>query len=402
MKQRHFVFAAALTAATLVGAAGPQFAAVAADAAKAEEIPTFKYDPDWPKQLPNAWMTGNIGAMAIDKNDNIWVAQRPASTTGLSERDALVGAGDCCAPAPPILVFDQQGNLVKSWGEIHTLDPQTKKQTLIGKQVSEPYPEGLWPGSEHGIFVDHQNNVWLSNNGVPSQVLKFTNDGKFLMRIGKQQATSSNDKENLAGPTEMYLDPKTNELFIADGYQNRRVIVFDGTTGAYKRHWGAYGKKPADGPQQTVNDRDPDPEKQKNQWSVVHCLKASNDGLIYVCDRANGRVQVFKKDGTYVKEVWLEPKTVGIGTVFELAFSPDPAQKYMYVGDGSDKKIFILRRSDLKVLGTFGSAGREGGRFMLIHAMVTDSKGNIYVGETIDNNRVQRFNFVGMKAASAK
>lgn len=369
----------------------------------ADEVPTFRYDPDFPKQLPNAWMTGNIGAMAIDKNDRIWVAQRPASTTGLSERDALTGAGDCCAPAPPVLVFDQQGNLLKAWGEIHTLDDKTKKQVLIGKQVSEPYGEGVWPSSEHSIFVDHEDNVWLSNNMPPSQILKFTNDGKLLLRIGKQQATSSNDKENMAGPAGIYVDPKANEIFVGDGYQNRRVVVFDSKTGAYKRHWGAYGKPPTD-PQQPIGMMGPNTDltKQREQFTIVHCLVASNDGLIYVCDRANSRVQVFKKDGTYVGEVFLEPKNIGIGTTYAIAFSSDPQQKYMYVGDGSDKKIFIVRRSDLKLLSSFGGAGREGGRFMLIHAMVTDSKGNLYVGETIDNNRVQRFLFTGMKPASAK
>lgn len=400
MKRQFFRHAAVFGAVFGLGAIGGLQTVYSSEAVTDDEIPTFKYDPNWPKQLPNAWMTGNVGAMTIDKNGHIWVAQRPASTTGLYERDALTGAGDCCAPAPPVLVFDQQGNLLKSWGAIHTEDPATKKQVLIGKQVSPPYAEGLWPSHEHGIYVDHKDNVWLTNSNAPSQLLKFTNDGKFLMRIGKQEATSSNDKENLAGPTQMYVDPKTNEIFVADGYRNRRVIVFDADTGAYKRHWGAYGKKPTDGPQQQgVTVRDPDKEKQRNQFSVVHCLVPSSDGLLYVCDRANSRVQVFRKDGAYVNEVWLEPKDIGAGTAFAIALSPDPEQKYMYVGDAADKKVFILRRKDLKILDTFGGAGREGGRFMLIHAMATDASGNLYVGETVDNNRVQRFLFSGMRSA---
>lgn len=375
--------------------------ACAADATQAEEVPAFRYDPDWPKPLPNAWITGNIGAMAIDKNDHIWVAQRPASTTSLAERYALDGAGDCCAPAPPVLEFDTAGNLLKAWGPIHTDSEDGKTQILIGKQVSEPYPEGLWPAFEHAIFVDHKNNVWLTSNKDPSQLVKFTNDGKLMMRIGTKEAASTNDQANLAGPAGVYVDPKSNEIFVADGYRNRRIIVFDADTGAYKRHWGAYGKQPQDGPTQPMNGKQ-DLKKQREQFVVAHCIVASNDDLLYVCDRANGRIQVFKKNGTYVREGYVEPKNVGIGTVYAIAFSADPQQKFLYVGDGSDKKIFILRRSDLKILSSFGTGGREGGRFELIHAMVTDSKGNLYVGETIDNNRVQRFNFVGMKPAVTK
>jgi len=369
----------------------------AADAKGAAEMPNFRYDPEWPKPLPNKWITGNIGAMTIDKDDRIWVIQRPASVTSLSERDALTGAGDCCAPAPPVLVFDMQGNLLKHWGPIHDKTKDGKAITLLPKQYGDPYPEGMWPTDEHAIFVDYKNNVWITSNHGDSQLLKFTNDGKFLLRIGKQEATTNTDKLNLAGPAGVYVDPATNEVFVADGYINRRVVVFDADTGDYKRHWGAYGKPPLDLPPGKL-----DPEVKKSQFAVAHCLMHSNDGLLYVCDRSNGRVQVFKKDGTYVNEVWLEPKTIGIGTVFAVAFSADKDQKYMYVGDGSDKKVFILDRKSLKVLGTFGTPGREGGRFMLIHAMATDSKGNLYVGETIDNNRVQRFNANGMTPATAK
>lgn len=400
MNQCRWVFAAALANAALF-AAGSDHIAYGADAAASEELPTFRYDPEWPKPLPNAWITGNIGAMAVDKNDHIWVAQRPASTTGLSERDALTGAGDCCAPAPPVLEFDPQGNLVQAWGEIHTAESQSKEHVLIGKQVSGPYPRGLWPSSEHGIFVDARANVWLTNSSPPSQLLKFSRDGKFLMRIGSQEGLSSNDTENLGGPAGIYVDQKSNEVFVADGYRNRRVIVFDAGSGAYKRHWGAYGKRP---PDDQVKDMlvGPDPQNQRQQFSVLHCIVSSNDGLLYVCDRANSRIQVFRKDGTFVRETFVEPKTTGFGTTFAIALSPDPEQRFVYLGDGSDKKIFILRRSDLKILGSFGTGGREGGRFMLIHAMVTDSHGNLYVGETVDNNRVQRFVFLGLSAGSAK
>ena len=387
----------ALGALLAWGGMGNSHVAYGADAAKGDEIPTFKYDPEWPKTLPNAWITGNIGAMFVDKDDHIWIAQRPATTTSLGERDLLEDKGTCCTPAPPVMEFDMQGNLLQSWGPIHILDTETKTQKLVGKQVSPPYPDGVWPSNEHGIYLDHKGNVWLTSSNEPSQLSKFTKDGKFLLRIGKGEAKSSNDKENLAGPSGVYVDPKSNEVFVADGYRNRRVIVFDADTGAYKRHWGAYGKPPTD-PQ--VTRPDPDMEKRKQQFELVHCIAHSNDDLLYICDRANSRIQVFKKDGTFVKEAIIEPKQLGLGTSFAIAFSPDKDQKYLYYGDGSDKKIWILRRSDLKVLGSFGSGGRNGGQFVLIHTIATDSKGNLYVGETIDNNRVQRFLFTGMKPAN--
>ena len=370
--------------------------AVAADAAKADEIPTFKYDPDWPKTLPNGWITGNIGAMYIDKDDHIWVLQRPSMTTGLGERDLLEGKGTCCTPAPPVMEFDMQGNLLNSWGPIHITD-KDKKEVLTAKQVSAPYPEGVWPVYEHGIYLDYKNNLWITDSQGGSHVLKMSRDGKLLLQIGKDMATSSSDKVNLGGPAGVYVDAKSNEVFIADGYKNRRVVVFDADTGKFKRMWGAYGKPPQD-PQ--VSTPDPDMKKRNQQFELLHCIMHSNDDLLYVCDRANSRVQVFKKDGTFVKEGFVEPKLLGMGTSFAMAFSPDKEQKYLYYGDGSDKKIWILRRSDLKVLGSFGAGGRNGGQFNLIHTMATDSKGNIYVGETIDNNRVQRFLFTGMKPAN--
>jgi len=394
----------ALTAASLIGLmlGISQAAAAAEPAAKGtDEIPVFQYDPDWPKQLPNAWITGNIGAITIDKNDHIWIVQRPASTVALGERDLLTGNGDCCTPAPPVIEFDQQGNVVQAWGAIHITDPQTKKEKLVGTQVSGPYPDDLWPSYEHGIYVDHKNNVWITNSFPPSQLLKFTRDGKFLLRIGKEEGKSNSDTQNLSGPAGIYVDPKTNEVFVADGYHNRRVIVFDADTGKYKRHWGAYGKKPAE--DQTNNgDRNPDFKKRNEQFGLPHCIAASNDGLIYVCDRANSRVQVFKKNGSYVSEMFIAPRLTGLGTVFGIGFSGDREQRFLYVGDGSNKKIHILRRKDLKIVGSFGVGGRGGGQFLVIHTLTSDSRGNLYVGETIDNNRVQRFNFVGMQPASEK
>lgn len=376
-------------------------AAPSATGSAADEVPTFRYDPDWPKPLPNHWVTGNIGAMYMEKNDHLWIAQRPNTTTGITERYALTGAGECCAPGPPVMEFDPAGNLVQAWGAIHVTDTDGKTQKLVGKQVSGPYPEGVWPISEHGIYLDYKNNVWLTSQTDPSQVVKFTRDGKFLMRIGTQEAKSSNDTANLAGPAGVLVDPKTNEVFVADGYRNRRIIVFDADTGAYKRHWGAYGKKPPDGPQQ-VGIESVDPKRQREQFAVAHCIVMSNEGLLYVCDRANSRIQVFKKDGTFVREAFIVPRDIGIGTICALAFSPDRQQRFIYVADPSNKKVWILRHSDMKIIGSFGTGGREGGRFMEVHTLAVDSHGNVYTGETVGNNRVQRFVLTGMQHLAAK
>ena len=391
-----------LAAVAVITAAGFLQAAYAAEGTPvADEIPTFKYDPDWPRQLPNAWMTGNIGAVYIDMNDHIWIAQRPGSTTGLSERYALNGSGECCAPAPPVLEFDTAGNLIQFWGPVHTRDDATKKQVLIGKQYPGPtYEDGVWPGSEHGIAGDAQGNIWVTGSG-PSTLIKLAHDGKLLLRIGAEDAKSGVDKDKLAGPAGVTVDDKANEVYVSDGYVNRRVVVFDATTGKFKRHWGAYGKPPTD-VQWKSAETGPDLKSQNQHLTVAHCVVISKDGLVYVCDRANSRVQLFQKSGKFVKELFIDPKATGFGTVYAMAFSADPEQKYLYVGNGSDRKIHILRRSDMKMLGSFGTGVREGGRFMLIHTMATDSKGNLYVGETIDNNRIQRFNFTGLKPVAAK
>jgi hypothetical protein len=404
MKVLTVQFAGAIFAiAMLVGGSQASAADNARSSTAKSPVPSFKYEPDWPKQLPNAWVIGGVGAMFIDKKDHLWIAQRPASTSTVTERYALDGSGDCCAPAPPIMEFDPAGNLVQAWGPIHVAEPPPRptpgaapyagprRQMLVGKQVSAPYPDGVWPASEHGIFVDHKDNVWISSNAPPSQVVKFTRDGKFLMRIGTKEATSSNDKENLAGPTAVYVDPTSNEVFVSDGYRNRRVVVFDADTGKYKRHWGAYGKMPTDPQQDTAMGE----TKKLDQFSVTHCIVGDKDGLLYVCDRANSRIQVFKKDGTYVREAFVEPRKSGLGAVCGLAFSSDPEQRYVYVADPANKKVVILNRSDLKVVGSFGTGGREGGRLLEVHSLAVDSKGNVYTGEVVTNQRVQKFALVG-------
>ena len=370
--------------------------------AAADEMPTFKYDPDWPKPLPNGWTTGVIGAIYVSKDDHIWLATRPSAVTASTETYHTDGLGDCCAPAPPVMEFDTAGNVVQAWGPIHMTDPKTRQQVLFGKQPAPAVSVDVWPSSEHAMFVDYKGNVWISSQSPPSQLLKFTHDGKLIKRFGTQEGNSSADTANFAGPTGVYVDPQTNEAYVSDGYRNRRVIVFDADTGAFKRMWGAYGKPPKEPQQKDAFGSD----RMTDQFSVTHCVVPTNDGLLYICDRVNGRVQVFKKDGTYVREVVLgEPPKPSdkthLGTAWGVAFSPDKNQTYMYVADGTNKKIWIVRRADMKVLGTFGHGGRQGGEFETIHCLAVDSHGNIYAGETLSGNRVQRFLFTGMRPVSA-
>lgn len=356
---------------------------------KAEQVPTFRYDPTWPKQLPNNWVIGQVGALFVDAKDHIWIAQRPGGTTNLSERYGLLGYSECCFPAPPVIEFDQAGNMVQAWGAIHE-----NKGELVGPQVSGPYPAGAWPTSEHGIFVEPTGTVWVDSSTAPSSLLKLKRDGKLLMQIGKQQAKTSSDTVNLGGPTSMVVDAAAREVFVADGYENRRVVVFDSETGAYKRHWGAYGKRPDD----SAVPAKYDPAVRSPQFGEVRGIALSRDGLVYVCDRTNNRIQVFRRDGTFVKEGLVSPKTLG-GAVYEVAFSPDPAQTYAYVVDGMNEKVWILLRDSLETIGSFGYGGNGGGAFRAAHSIATDSKGNLYVGETWESKRVQRFLYKGLAPA---
>ena len=336
-------------------------------------VPQFAVDPYWPKPLPNNWMFGQVSGVFVDPQDHIWVANRPRS---LQDHDkyGVDGKGDCCVPAPAILEFDTNGNVLHAWGG-----------------PGEGYE---WPDNEHGILLDYKNNVWITGNGQKdTNILKFTRDGKFLMQIGKHGVSGgSNDTANFNRPAAVEVYAKTNELFVADGYGNRRVIVFDADTGAYKRHWGAYGKPPDDSASNARTFEGEGPP----QFNTVHGLRISNDDLLYVGDRRNNRIQVFRPDGTYLKEAYVERKTSGEeGTTFDFAFSRDPQQKFIYIPDGTNKKVQILDRESLAVVGSFGGHGGHGAQdFYHIHSIATDSKGNIYLGESF-GQRALRYRYEG-------
>jgi DNA-binding beta-propeller fold protein YncE len=337
-------------------------------------VPKFEPDPYWPKPLPNNWMMGQVAGIFVDSHDHIWVTNRPRSLDE-NDRYAQVNKADCCLPAPPILEFDLAGNVVQGWGG--------------------PGQGYEWPDNEHGMFVDYKENVWIGGNGMmDTNILKFTKTGKFLLQIGHHGKTGgSNDTENLNRPAGFVVYPKTNEIFVADGYGNRRVIVFDADTGAYKRHWGAYGNRPDDSVPRTRASEGPISQ----QFNTVHGIRISNDNLVYVGDRINNCIQVFTIEGKFVKEGYIERKTSSAeGTAFDIAFSPDKQQRFLYVPDGSNKKVQILNRDTLEVVGSFGGHGGHGvGEFYHAHSIASDSKGNIYVGESF-GERALRWLYKGM------
>jgi DNA-binding beta-propeller fold protein YncE len=345
----------------------------------AAQVPTFQVDPLWPKPLPNHWIIGSTIGVSADAQDHIWIIHRPdtlvPNETG-AQNDPPTAS--CCIKAPPVLEFDQAGNLIGHWGG--------------------PGQGYEWPQSNHGITVDYKGNVWIGGNAQKdAQVLKFTQDGKFLLQIGHyDKSKGSLDTENLHQAAKITVDPVTNEAYVSDGYGNHRVIVFDADTGAFKRMWGAYGNKPDDTNFGRYNPNAPPLQQFRNP---VHCAEIAKDGLVYVCDRVNDRIQVFHKDGTFVKEAFVQKTTLASGSVWDIAFSKDPQQQFIYLADGSDEKVFILRRDTLDVVGSFGDGGRWPGTFFGVHSIATDSKGNIYTTETYEGKRVQRFVYKGMGPA---
>jgi hypothetical protein len=363
---------------------------------KRTAAPTFQVDPLWPKPLPNHWLFGSITGVAVDSRDHVWVVHRGGdslnSRTEMSAATNPPTAEACCVPAPPVLEFDQAGALVRHWGG--------------------PGQGYDWPRTPGGIAVDAKGNVWIAAAGWPettvgqgrgrgrgegaadppqpvdAHVLKFTPEGRMLLQIGQAGKPGGNDsKTGLYRPAGLDLDRSAGEVYVADGFTNRRVVVFDAETGAYKRHWGAYGKPPG-GADSRPYDSNAAPLE---QFRAVTCVRVANDGLVYVCDRRNNRIQVFRKDGTFVKEAFVSKTTTGEGSVWDLDFSNDPQQRLIFVADGQDQKVFVLQRETLEVVSNFGAGGRWPGAFFGVGRVAVDSKGNVFTGETFEGKRVQRF-----------
>ncbi|MEK6285004.1 MAG: hypothetical protein AABO57_04620 [Acidobacteriota bacterium] len=400
MKRRHGLYVGVIFAALLVGLEAGQFVIQETVAAqeKRAQAPGFVVDPLWPKPLPNHWVLGSVTGVAVDSQDHIWITHRGADSLGNNEKGAILNPPTgCCVPAPQVLEFDQAGKLISHWGG--------------------PAQGFDWPQSTGGITVDHKGNVWIAAAGQPegaarpagaagarpaapkpqdAHVLKFSRTGKFLLQIGHAGKVEGSDSTTgLNRPAGLRVDAATNEVYVADGIGNHRVAVFDADTGAYKRHWGAYGEKPEDG---SLGPYDPNAPPAK-QFRTVSCAAISKDGLVYVCDRQNDRIQVFQKDGKFVKEAFVSKSTLGDGSVWDIAFSSDPQQRFVYVADGHDKKVFVLRRDTLDVVTSFGDGGRQPGQFYGVGCIAVDSKGNVYTGETYEGKRVQKFVYKGMAAS---
>jgi DNA-binding beta-propeller fold protein YncE len=398
---------------------------LAAQGRGAAQAPTLDVDLLWPKPFPVAkhWILGSVTGVAVDGQDRVWVVHRGVDSLQTNEKGPALEpwASMCCFAAPQVLAFDAAGTLVANW------EPKS----------GSGYD---WPVNPSGIAVDDKGNVWIGSGlptpslapagrgarGAPAagargaaapgadaarggaaapaagrgaapaappapadaQVLKFSRDGKFLLQIGKAGKTEGSDSPTgFNRPGALAVDSAANELYVADGFGNHRIAVFDANTGAFKRSWGAYGEKPTDtdpGPY------DPNAAPSK-QFHTLSCVKIAKDGMVYVCDRQNDRVQVFAKDGKFVKEAFVSKTTTGDGSVWDVAFSSDPQQRILYVADGHDKKVWMLDRSSLETIGSFGDGGRNPGRFYGVGSVAVDSKGNVYTGETYEGKRVQKF-----------
>ncbi len=421
--------------------------------------PEFFVDPVWPAPLPHHWLLGQIGGLYVDRHDHVWVYNRPRTLTndevgleppvaGASDArgQPINGAGfvrangfgaDCCAAAPSVLEFDSAGKLLRSWGG--PADPgflETRCKAQDGC---------IWPNSEHGIYVDAHDNVWIAGNAAAARpgaapdaipwstnktggdgfILKFDMDGHFKLRIGgTPQGPDSNARTGgingtptLYQPADMVIDPRTNRLYVADGYGNRRILIVDADTGQYIGHFGAYGNNPVDdagaAAQGVWSDDAPKGHTKPGFFrNPVHCVKIAEDGKLYVCDRGNDRIQVF--DGTapslgtacsnpegvagqcgYVAERWISGKTYTLpimpGTAVSMNFSTDKAQSCLYIGDNTNQTIYILNRSTLEELGRLGHAGRMTGDFHWLHQVSVDSRGDIYTAEVDTGKRIQKF-----------
>lgn len=402
---RKRVVAALIVVVSVIGA-GTQLLS-----GQARNVPTFKVDTTWPK-LPNNWVVGTSSSIFVDQHDNVWMLHRPRS----------VPAGRQSAPA--VLEYDSKGNFIQAWG-----GPGTGYD---------------WPSNEHGIFVDDKDQVWICGSGAgDDMILKFTDKGKFLMQIGKQGSSAGNaDTKNVNMPADMFVYPKTNELFVADGYGNRRLIVFDATTGVFKRMWGAYGNKPSStgdrlpaargaapaaaapiarganapnagaapagggrgaGGGGRTGGAPPMPDQatlQSADFELVHSVAVSHDDLVYVADRPNRRIQVFSLDGKFVAQMQINPQGPSAQSVAGISFSPDPEQRLMYVGDYGNSQIVTIDRKALKILNVWGTRGAAPGEFQGIHELNLDSQGNLYVAEVAPGNRFQRFVRSGTVASS--
>ncbi len=379
-QMKTFVVWVALLGALGVGQYRLQQTAAAQAGAATVQAPKFEVDPMWPKPLPNHWILGSAIGVWVDSRDHIWIIHRGASTLDANENAAGSNpplSKNCCSAAPPVLEFDQAGTLVQSWGG--------------------PGQGYEWPQSNHGIFVETNGTVWIAGNGAQDgQVLKFTRDGKFIKQFGFGWANAgSTDRWAFRQPAKVFVDEANKEAYVADGYGNKRVVVLDTESGVFKRIWGAYGNPPDDADLGRYRPNAPPAQQFR---TPVHCADVSKDRFVYVCDRMNDRIQVFTPEGKFVKEAFFEKETLGSGTTWDLAFSRDAQQKYLFVADGMNQRIHVVERQSMQTVTSFGDGGRQPGQFFGVHSIAIDSKGNLYTTETWEGKRLQKFVFKGTAA----
>jgi DNA-binding beta-propeller fold protein YncE len=357
----------------ILGLFGGLFGVLLAPPLRAQEsVPSFAVDPSWPKPLPNNWTTGQVGGVCVDSQDHIFIVNRRT----LTDKEEL-----SASPAPPIIEFDLAGNVINSFGAPDTV-----------------------PDSIHGCTTDGEGNVYVAGNhdGI---IQKYSPEGKLLLQIGTRGKVDTSDgrltiqaggggfegralnssHDGFFLPASIAIDPADGDIYVADGYGNSRIAVFD-KSGRFLRQWGRQGTKA---------------EVEAGMggvfMQVVHCVAIGNDGLVYVCDRQGDRIEVFDKLGNFKKNILIHtggPIPDLWGTAWWIGFSPDPQQRYMYVANGRNEAIHILDHASGRILASFGRPGHQVGEFDHAHTLAVDSKGNIYVAETDWGKRVQRFTLV--------
>ena len=347
--------------------------------------PVFQVDPYWPKPLPHGYVFGSSGGVTVDSHDNVWIYSRPTSTHITMSNPPEANNG---RPAPSVVEISNDGRFIQGWGGVLAMSEEERTKFD-------------WPVQEHGIAVDTHDNVWVCGNGRDAkthrdddQCIKFTNNGKFIMQLGKSgKSKGSLDTENLGHPSQAVYYAPTNELFISDGYVNRRVYVADADTGKFKRMWGAYGKAPDDN---APRNRGYDPVP--SQFNLLHGMTVARNGDVFVADRNANRVQAFTRDGKFLGESFVAPNTPqhDYGTAFGVALSGDKDQRFLYVADGHNEVVHVLDRKTLEEIpgAAFGRVGLYAGQFSNIHVIASDSKGNVYVGD--GGGRFQKFVYKGM------
>jgi DNA-binding beta-propeller fold protein YncE len=370
---RHVLAAGVMAIA--VGAVAQWESPTAAQSATGE-VPVFEVDPNWPPKLPNNWVLGQTPGIAVDRHDHIWVLHRPRTVPEAQRAQA----------APPLLEFDADGKFLRAWG-----GPGTGFD---------------WPDSEHGVYVDHKDNVWVGGSSPTSTsltkrsddiLLKFDKDGKFLLQIGGPDKSKGNaDTTSVNKPADAFVHRKTNELFVADGYGNRRILVLNPDTGAFKRMWGAFGEKPLDPQPGGRGSFDVEGDGPRQFGGPVHAVKVSNDDRVYVADRQNRRIQVFSLDGKYIAQTFVNRTGPATGSVAGIAFSPDAAQRFMYLADYGNSHVVVMDRKSLNILYQFGIRSAEPGDFQGPHHLAATSKGDLVVAEVSPGNRIQRLRYKGL------